>query len=414
MKIKLSDFQEDTPESTATFKPSSHIPTHPNTLAIFEQSSRFAEFQKISNAFQESSRVAELFKTSSLFEESRRVAELFETSGALQQSSRIAELFKTSSLLQESRRIAELFKTSSALQESSHLAELLKGSSAFQQISRAAEMLKGSGGFQESSRVAELFKTSSLFEESRRVAELFETSGALQQSSRIAELFKTSSLLQESRRIAELFKTSSALQESIRIAELLDASRAFQESNNDFTDLRVDADGAISSGNNSITSEQLISAFHEVIEPLERNLDEAIDRIIARIDLLKEPLAQKIIFAFLVILISAVINPVLDYQIKEMINTNTKRSIPKEIKKIASYRFDYTYSLSQLKIVTATKLIVRNKNSVKSEMVGVLHIGAIVEVMDKKRNWCYVSWVDNESGASLQGWVFSRYLTSMR
>ena len=291
-------------------------------------------------------------------------------------------------------------------------------------------MLKGSGGFQESSRVAELFKTSSLFEESRRVAELFETSGALQQSSRIAELFKTSSLLQESRRIAELFKTSSALQESshltellkgssafqesIRIAELLDASRAFQESNNDFTDLRVDADGAISSGNNSITSEQLISAFHEVIEPLERNLDEAIDRIIARIDLLKEPLAQKIIFAFLVILISAVINPVLDYQIKEMINTNTKRSIPKEIKKIASYRFDYTYSLSQLKIVTATKLIVRNKNSVKSEMVGVLHIGAIVEVMDKKRNWCYVSWVDNESGASLQGWVFSRYLTSMR
>ena len=303
-----------------------------------------------------------------------------------EQRSRLAEFMKTSSVLQQSSRVAELFKTSSVLQESS--------------------------------RAAEFFKTSSILQQSSRAAELLKTFDALQQNSRVAELFKTSSVLQQSSRAAELLKTFDALQQSSHIAELLNASMSFQEINNDFSDLSVGADGTISCGNYSITSEQLISTFHEVIEPLEKNFDEAIERIISKIDSLKEPLSKKIIttliIPLLVSLLFAVINPIADYYIKDTIDANTKRSIPKEIRKITSFSYDHTVNISRLKIVIATKLHVRNKNSVKSEIVGVLRIGAVVGVIEKKRNWCLISWVDKESGTSLQGWVFSRYLTSMR
>ncbi|CAA6812032.1 MAG: Unknown protein [uncultured Sulfurovum sp.] len=75
----------------------------------------------------------------------------------------------------------------------------------------------------------------------------------------------------------------------------------------------------------------------------------------------------------------------------------------KQIKKL-NLPIDTTY----YRFTTAEILNVRSKPSTtKSDIIGQLKMGSIVEIIDKKRNWIKVLY--KQGDVSIKGWVFTRY-----
>ena len=65
---------------------------------------------------------------------------------------------------------------------------------------------------------------------------------------------------------------------------------------------------------------------------------------------------------------------------------------------------------SEYRIVTASKLNVRERPKRHSDIRGTLFAGDLVVIKKKKKNWCLVEYSNEETGIKIQGWVFSRYL----
>ena len=66
---------------------------------------------------------------------------------------------------------------------------------------------------------------------------------------------------------------------------------------------------------------------------------------------------------------------------------------------------DYQYRYVSVKV-----LIVRQNPRALSPELGRLSFGKAVKLFKKEKDFALVLWADKESGAEIQGWVFSRYL----
>lgn len=66
--------------------------------------------------------------------------------------------------------------------------------------------------------------------------------------------------------------------------------------------------------------------------------------------------------------------------------------------------------LVEYRYVSAKVLIVRQNPRARSPEVGRLAFGQAVKLLKKEKDFALVLWADKESGAEIQGWVFSRYL----
>ena len=66
---------------------------------------------------------------------------------------------------------------------------------------------------------------------------------------------------------------------------------------------------------------------------------------------------------------------------------------------------DYQYRYVSVKV-----LIVRQNPRALSPELGRLSFGQAVKLLKKEKDFALVLWADKESGAEIQGWVFSRYL----
>lgn len=70
--------------------------------------------------------------------------------------------------------------------------------------------------------------------------------------------------------------------------------------------------------------------------------------------------------------------------------------------------------LAEYRYVSATLLIVRQNPKARSPEVGRLSFGKAVLLLKKEKGFALILWTDAESGAEIQGWVFSRYLGRFR
>jgi hypothetical protein len=66
--------------------------------------------------------------------------------------------------------------------------------------------------------------------------------------------------------------------------------------------------------------------------------------------------------------------------------------------------------LAEYRYVTAKTLSVRQNTKARSSEIGCLSFGIAVRLLKKEKDFALVRWTDKDSGAEIQGWVFSRYL----
>lgn len=183
-------------------------------------------------------------------------------------------------------------------------------------------------------------------------------------------------------------------------------------------DIAVTSDGTVSIGSTIVTQEQVQELAQKVIsnalKDRENHYDQLFERLFHEISSLKDPILQKIlawfIYPLIVGIVLAVVSPICDYYITKGLNSGQQRQVVKDLSKAIVDTFTERGYLKQLRIVSTTSLNVRKYGSKKSHIVGDLHLGDIVEVIKKGRKWSFICWQDGESGDSMRGWVFSRYL----
>lgn len=66
--------------------------------------------------------------------------------------------------------------------------------------------------------------------------------------------------------------------------------------------------------------------------------------------------------------------------------------------------------LEEYRYVSAKVLIVRQSPRARSPTVGRLSFGKAAKLLKKEKDFALVLWIDKETGAEIQGWVFARYL----
>jgi len=270
--------------------------------------------------------------------------------------------------------------------------------------------------------------------------ELRESMKALQLQDPMRELRESMKALQMHDPMKELRESMKALQMHDPMRELRETMKAFQSlrSRGDLvrgiTDdrwelvldgisgIEAHADGQVTIGSTLVTQEQVQEIAQRVIsnsiKTKTHQFEQYIDSLITEIRSLKDPALQRIlawlIYPLIVGLVLSVVNPVTDFYIKETLNGGEKRQVVKDVTQAITSTISNNAYLSSFRVVTTTSINVRKLGSNKSDVVGKLYLGDVVEVLEKGRNWSLISWQDGESDALVRGWVFSRYLKAIK
>jgi hypothetical protein len=178
-------------------------------------------------------------------------------------------------------------------------------------------------------------------------------------------------------------------------------------------------DVAVASSENE-TLIEFESMKDEILESLDtHNLKviEQLEKIYAVLSSMKNPMLLALFMTFILpIVINNISNVIYDNIVKPMI-TNSKATqiqLKKEVTRSAKLVLSYSDVVTNYRIVTADILNVRKSNSKKSKLIGYTFFGEVVEIVNKKRNWCLIKRYDSESETYIQGWVFTRYLGRIR
>jgi len=184
----------------------------------------------------------------------------------------------------------------------------------------------------------------------------------------------------------------------------------------------INPNGTLSFSNDTIEFKVLHDAVEKVItnavKDANYNVVQAIERLISEVKELKEPLLEKVliqfIFPIVLCLIFSFVNPIADFYVKSSLSNDEKKVVSKVINDVALDSVTSKIMLSQFRYVTADILRVRNGKRTNSQLIGYLYFGNVVEIVEKKKNWTRVKWVDDTGKTSLEGWVFTRYLKKFK
>ncbi len=69
-------------------------------------------------------------------------------------------------------------------------------------------------------------------------------------------------------------------------------------------------------------------------------------------------------------------------------------------------------SFEDLRFVTASTLNVREHDNISSQIIGALHAGQVIRVIEERGDWCLIEYLKDE--CSLRGWVSSHYLRTFK
>jgi len=112
-------------------------------------------------------------------------------------------------------------------------------------------------------------------------------------------------------------------------------------------------------------------------------------------------------------LISATIGTVMSHY-SPMVLGESPQAAKKAVQELARTAVSTPQLLADYRYVSASLLIVRQNPRARSPEVGRLPFGSAVKLIKKENDFTLIRWTDNESGAEVQGWVFSRYLGKFR
>jgi hypothetical protein len=185
----------------------------------------------------------------------------------------------------------------------------------------------------------------------------------------------------------------------------------------------LSADGTVTVDGASVSLTQIQAAVEQVLEKTNARGDERIEQqlriLVEETKKIQQPLLQQIVFFFLLptilAILTIVLTPIADHYIKEHLNKDRralKRGINAEVAQLADKS-----SLSVFRMVTASTLYVREQPSSKSTVVGTLHFGQAVLLIEKAesdRSWAHVRWTNEDATVSIEGWVFARYLEKFK
>ena len=108
-------------------------------------------------------------------------------------------------------------------------------------------------------------------------------------------------------------------------------------------------------------------------------------------------------------LISATIGTAMSHY-SPMVLGESPQAAKKAVQELARTAIGTPQLLTDYRYVSASFLVVRQNPRARSPEVGRLPFGSAVMLIKKENDFTLVRWTNNESGAEIQGWVFSRYL----
>lgn len=145
----------------------------------------------------------------------------------------------------------------------------------------------------------------------------------------------------------------------------------------------------------------------------QESLQEAVDRIITAIQAQPKPNVQLMLWLFfrkvLDWLIAGAIGAAMGHYAPAVLG-ESPQAAKKAVRENARTAVGSPQLLAEYRYVSAKVLIVRQNPRARSPEVGRLSFGKVVKLVKKDRDFALILWTDKESGAEIQGWVFSRHL----
>lgn len=145
----------------------------------------------------------------------------------------------------------------------------------------------------------------------------------------------------------------------------------------------------------------------------QESFQEAVELIVFAIQAQKKPAVQMMLWLFfrklMDLLITGAIGAAMGYY-TPMVLGESPQAAKKAVQENARTAVGSPQLLAEYRYVSATVLIVRQNPRARSPEVGRLSFGKAVRLLEKEKDFSLVLWTDKESGAEIQGWVFSRYL----
>lgn len=131
----------------------------------------------------------------------------------------------------------------------------------------------------------------------------------------------------------------------------------------------------------------------------------------------QHPLLAKImIFIILPILINIFTSQLLldrSYDFEKLISQN-KTTLVKSIRNEVQRAGLHQSILRNYKFVSTSALNVHVKNAIKSKVLCQLYFGQVVQVVYKNKNWTLIRCINEEGEITVEGWVFTRYLSKFK
>jgi len=211
----------------------------------------------------------------------------------------------------------------------------------------------------------------------------------------------------------------------VAIKELNEFEKQLQHVKVNFPDpevsIEVDQSGDVKLSDTKIGLEELQNIVDEIVSEITDNqkptFDELVDKVSAEIQKQDDPNLRIILRVYIYPLI---LNLIFFFAIpffSDISNSDTKtdqKKFAKELKDRVRGISSNVEQLKSIRYVSATNLNVRYSNSRKSKIVGTLHFGNLVIIVNKRRNWTLVEWSDPNSEILIRGWVFTRYLKTFK
>lgn len=145
----------------------------------------------------------------------------------------------------------------------------------------------------------------------------------------------------------------------------------------------------------------------------QESFQEAVERIVLAIQAQQKPTVQLMLWLFFrkVVdwLIAGAVGAAMGHYAPAVFG-ESPQAAKKAVQENARTAVGAPQLLVEYRYVSAKVLIVRQNPRARSPEVGRLSFGKAVKLVKKEKDFALILWTDKESGAEIQGWVFSRYL----
>lgn len=145
----------------------------------------------------------------------------------------------------------------------------------------------------------------------------------------------------------------------------------------------------------------------------QESIQKVVDLIVSAIQTQHKPTVQLMLWRFfckvLELLLAGVIATTMTHYAPAVLG-ESPQAAKKAIQESARAAIGSAEIRAEYRYVSVKTLIVRQNPKARSPEVGRLSFSKPVKLLKKENDFALVIWTDQESGAEIQGWVFSRYL----